>query len=207
MAGSRIGRRGVAPLLLLWLGAGMAAAQPSGPAAPIAMLNDALLKIMHMGAATPFAARAAAMTPVVQQVFDLPGILRVSVGFRWSSIPPAQQAELLDLLTRYTVDSYVANFDSFNGQRFEIAPQTRKVGRDVVVQTRILPVSGDPSRIDFQMRETGATWKAVDVLLDGTISRVAVQRSDFGALLGSGGAAALIASLRSKCASLESGGG
>ena len=35
------------------------------------------------------------------------------------------------------------------------------------------------------MRQVNAdAWKAVDVLLDGTISRVAVQRSDFRSLLG-----------------------
>ena len=48
------------------------------------------------------------------------------------------------------------------------------------------------------MRQVNGMWKAVDVLLDGTISRVAVQRSDFRNLLGAGDASALIASLERK---------
>jgi len=53
------------------------------------------------------------------------------------------------------------------------------------------------------MHETPQGWRAVDVLLNGTISQVAVQRSDFRALLTSGGPDALIASLRQKTASLS----
>jgi phospholipid transport system substrate-binding protein len=53
------------------------------------------------------------------------------------------------------------------------------------------------------MRSTDAGWKAIDVLLDGSISRVAVQRSDFRSLLAGGDPGRLIASLRAKTASLQ----
>ncbi|MGH7191895.1 MAG: hypothetical protein ACREF0_22195 [Acetobacteraceae bacterium] len=45
----------------------------------------------------------------------------------------------------------------------------------------------------------------MDVLLDGTISQVAVQRSDFQSFLTSGGAPALVAALHKKVASLSGG--
>ena len=48
-------------------------------------------------------------------------------------------------------------------------------------------------------------WRAVDVLLDGSISRVAVQRSDFRKLLDPGDASALIASLEKKVSDLSGG--
>ncbi len=46
----------------------------------------------------------------------------------------------------------------------------------------------------------------MDVLLDGSISRVAVQRSDFRSLL-EGGPSALVDSLRRKVADLSGGAG
>ncbi len=55
------------------------------------------------------------------------------------------------------------------------------------------------------MRREHGGWKIVDVLLDGTISRVAVQRSDFRDVLAQGGATALIASLERKAADLTGG--
>ena len=192
--------------LLLGTTATVAHADKTGPAAPIARLDNALLGIMRLGRATPFTKRYDALAPVIGEVFDLPEILRVSVGLRWAAIPPAQQAALLDVFGRYTVASYVANFDGYSGERFEILPQTRAVGSDQVVATRVVPATGDATRLDYQMRQTASGWRVVDVLLDGSISRVAVQRSDFRSLLGSGDAGRLIASLRRKIASLEAGG-
>ena len=198
--------------VLLALAGGLAArgaraatgAAAEGPAAPVAELDDALLHIMRLGRGAAFAERAAVLRPVVEKAFDLPEILRVSVGPSWASIAPGEQAKLLDVFVRYTVASYVANFDSYNGQRFDIAPQTRTVGRDQVVETNLVPTAGDATRIDYVMRRGAAGWKAVDVLVDGSISRVAVQRSDFRSLL-RGGPEKLIASLERKVANLQSG--
>ena len=55
------------------------------------------------------------------------------------------------------------------------------------------------------MRQTPSGWKAVDVLADGAISRVAVQRSDFRTVLAGGGGAALVAKLERKVADLSGG--
>jgi phospholipid transport system substrate-binding protein len=185
----------------------LAAHAEEDPAQPIRALNDALLGLMRAGPATTFAQRMQSLTPVAQRAFDLPLILRTSVGLRWNSLAEAQRQELLYVFTRYTVASYVSNFNSFGGERFEIDAATRPVGQDQVVQTRIVPASGDPTRIDYVMRDSaGSGWKAVDVLLDGTISRVAVQRSDFRSLLASGDAELLIVALREKVTGFAAGG-
>jgi phospholipid transport system substrate-binding protein len=201
-----IRRREALGLILAAALAGRARAAEGGPVAAVEALNAGLLQIMRAGRATPFEKRAAMLTPVIQQSFDLGQILRTSVGPRFASLPPAQQTELLDLFTRYTVASYVANFDGFSGERFEVAPNTRAVGADQVVETRIVTAGGDSPRIDYVTHRTDSGWRVVDVLLDGSISRVAVQRSDFRALIGGGDAGPLIASLRHKIASLEAGG-
>ena len=55
------------------------------------------------------------------------------------------------------------------------------------------------------MRQDPSGWRAVDVLAEGAISRVAVQRSDFRRLLMQGGGAALLASLQRKANDLAHG--
>ena len=167
--------------------------------APIQALNDGLLAVMRAGQRTPFRDRFHALAPTVDHVFDLAGILRLSIGPRWGEIEAAQQTSLLRVFRRFTVASYVANFDSYTDEQFETAPTLRAIGMDQVVSTTLAPASGDKIRIDYVMRqEQAADWKVVDVLLDGTISRVAVQRSDFRGVLAQGGAPALIASLERK---------
>jgi len=174
------------------------------PAAPVAVLDDALLAAMRAGNAAPFAQRYAVLEPAIEHAFDLSAILRTSVGLRWDQLPADQQATLLRVFTQFTVASYAANFDHYNGQRFEILPDRRVVGADQVVATRL--VNGDTTtRMDYVMRRADGGWKAIDVLLDGAISRVAVQRSDFRSLLNSGTAEKLIRSLQEKVAQLSGG--
>jgi phospholipid transport system substrate-binding protein len=174
--------------------------------APIRQLCDALLDVMKMGKTTPFEQRFTRLAPVIDQAFDLSTILQVSIGPIWSNIPPDQHAALLTAFRRYTVASYVNSFDNYAGQRIEVDPEPRSLGNgEMVAGTRVVPTSGDTHRLDYVMRQNGAVWQAVDVLADGTISRVAVQRSDFRRLLMSGGGPALLTMLQQKTADLSGG--
>ena len=203
----KLGRRS---LLLAAVAPLAAHAQADGPAAPIVALNTALRAAMAAGRATPFATRAAALRPVVERAFDLATILQASVGPRFAGFADAAKATLLEVFTTFTVATWVGNFDVLNGETFEVLPATRKSGTDEIVASRITPRTGEATRLDYVMRQltqgAGAGgWKAVDILLNGTISRVAVQRSDFRALVAGGDAAPLITSLRDRAAALAAG--
>ncbi|HWA79978.1 MAG TPA: ABC transporter substrate-binding protein [Acetobacteraceae bacterium] len=185
----------------------LADAAGSAPAAPIEQLNAALLAVMRAGSSgTPFSARYAALDPVIAQVFDLDTVLAGAVGFSWPTLPAAQKAMLAAVFRRYTVSTYVSNFDSYDGQSFTVSPSVRNVGNgEIVVKTALLRRAQSPVEIDYVMRLRPDGWKVVDVLTDGSISQVAVQRSDFQGLLTNGGAPALVAGLKRKIANLSNG--
>jgi phospholipid transport system substrate-binding protein len=163
------------------------------------------VEIMKAGPQTSFQHRYDILAPVIDHTFDLATILEESVGPLWSALPQAQQTMLTDAFRRYTVASYVNSFDDFNGQHFEISSETRSVGSEQVVETKVIPKKGDTHELDYVMRQDSDGWRVVDVLADGAISRVAVQRSDFRRVLARGGAQALADSLRTKSASLSEG--
>ena len=192
-----------ATLMAAALLAGPAQAQAPGPAAPVAELCDALTSA---GRAGGFAQRVAILSPVVRHSFALPTVLRAVVGPRYATVPAADQATLLDVFTQYTVASYAANFVLGPRDKLVVQPQTRQAGADQVVTTQIVPADGAPGRIDYQVRQGPAGWQVVDILLDGSISQAAVQRSDFRSLLAGGSVAPLVASLRAKTAALSAGG-
>jgi phospholipid transport system substrate-binding protein len=173
--------------------------------APIRQLVDGLLLVMKAGVGTSFTKRFEMLAPIIDRTFDLGAVLQESVGAAWASQPPDQQTMLSQAFRRYTVATYVNGFDEYDGQRFVILPATRSVGNEQVVQTQIIPKAGDQHELDYVMREGGSRWRAVDVLADGSISRVAVQRSDFRRLVTRGGAQALVESLLSKSADLSDG--
>jgi phospholipid transport system substrate-binding protein len=182
------------------------AADTQAVIAPVVALDQELIAVMKAGKSTPFLQRYQMLVPVVRSSFDLPEILEFSVGSStWAGFSTQQQGLLLREFTRYTVANYVSSFNSYDGERFDISPALRPVGRQEVVSTTLVPRSGKPTRIDYVMRNVGGTWKITDVLLDGTISRVAVQRSDFRSVVASAGAPGLIALLQRKVSELSGG--
>jgi phospholipid transport system substrate-binding protein len=173
---------------------------------PVERLDDALLVAMRAGDGTPFTDRYLALAPVVEQVFNLDAVLAASVCLSWTTLPEAQKVKLVTVLRCYSVSSYVSSCDSYNGQSFEVLPSVRAVGNgEVVVQSRLVRVHDSPVQLDYVMRNGPRGWQAVDVLTDGSISRVAMQRSDFVELLRAGGVPALTAGLERKVTNLSGG--
>ncbi len=181
-------------------------ASAGSPAAAVQSFNAGLLGVMKAGASTPFARRYAMLQPTVDRTFDLDAILRVSVGPHWATMAPQQQATLSAAFRRYTVANFVANFDSYKGQTIETLPGQQSLPNgDQVVATRIVSPNDTPVVLSYVLRQTPAGWKVVDVLAEGSISRVATQRSDFRSLLSNGGGPALTASLENKVSALSGG--
>jgi phospholipid transport system substrate-binding protein len=187
----------------------LASTQAAGDApttAAVEQLDNALLAAMKAGGSTPFDDRYRALAPVVERVFDLDAVLADSIGLSWATLPAEQRAALAAAFRRYTISSYATSFNSYNGQSFQVSPTLRALGNgQVVVNSSLLRVDGSSLALDYVMRRGPTGWQAVDVLTDGSISRVAVQRSDFRGLLSSGGTPALLVGLEHKVANLLGG--
>jgi phospholipid transport system substrate-binding protein len=211
---SSTGRRAV--LRAGWLGlatAGLAGrasfapalAQDGGdPAGGVQAFSDALLNAMRAGSGVPFTQRFAMLAGPVDRTFDLNTILRTSVGLQWGSMSVDQQAALEKAFRRYTIANFAANFDSYDGETIQVNPEPRSLPNgDQIVTTQIVSPNGSPTTLSYVMRQTPSGWKAVDILANGAISRVATQRSDFRSLLENGGGPALVESLQNKVATLS----
>src|SRR6516165_4315492 len=109
--------------IALALGLGRAAVA-SEVTTPVEQLHAGLMAIMKAGKTAPFRQRYM-IAPVIGRTFDLEVILRQVIGPRLAALPPDQRAAVGDAFRRYTIASYVANFDTYAGQRFEVAPVVR----------------------------------------------------------------------------------
>ena len=164
--------------------------------ARIRAFYDALLSVMKQGEKLGIRGRYEKLAPTVRSTFDLAAMTRIAVGPEWNSIPPEQQAALIEHFTQMTIATYANRFDAYSGERFEVEPavEARNTGR--IVHTKLFPSTGEPVTLNYLMRGSGEGWSVVDVYLTGTISELATRRSEFGAILKSGGPNALIESLR-----------
>lgn len=194
-------------ILALMVAAPVGGLAATPEAVPIETLNAALIATMKAGSAKiGFQQRYDALAPVIRATLNLPLILRNSVGFRWPSLPSDQQKELAAAFERYTVSSYVDGFSHYSGQTIEVLAAEKALGPMKIVESEIIRSDGSaPVRLDYVMAEGDTGWQVADVLFNGTISKVAVQTSDFSALVKRGDASALIAALRAKVANLSGG--
>jgi len=185
----------------------LAATAATPESAPVAALDTALLTTMKAAAAgASFTARYAALDPVVRQSYDLSLVEQNSIGFLWSTIPAAQQSQLNRLFEQFTVANYLSQFTSNGGTQFQLLPAEKDLGTKKIVETKIIPADGSaPVEIDYVVANGPQGWQITDVLLDGTISQVAIHASDFSSLVTAGDASQLIAALKAKVASLSGG--
>lgn len=175
-------------------------------AAPAVALDDGLIATMKAGSAGKDAqARYDALAPIVKKTYNLPEVTKNSVGFLWSTLPAAQQQQLNDLFEQFTIYSYVAQFNGYSGQSFKVLPDEKTLGAKKIVETQLnTGDGGDPVELDYVMENGANGWQITDVLLNGTISQVAVHASDFASLVSSGDASKLITALQGKVAALKS---
>lgn len=196
-----------APMLALVAGlfmAPLAHAVASTPSQPVAVLDNALISLMKSASAKEsFQARYKTLAPVIEQSYNLPLVTQNSVGFLWSTLPADQQKELIDLFTQFTISSYVSQFNGYSGQTLTVGPDTKALGQKQIVITQLKSTDGSSVQIDYVMGKDGDDWKINDVLLNGTISQVAVHASDFASLVKSGDASKLISALQAKIKILQ----
>jgi phospholipid transport system substrate-binding protein len=157
-------------------------------------LSASLLKSMRAGRAESMTERYRDLKAVIEEVFALPLMTRLSVGPNWVKFQPQQQQALVSAFSRFTVANYAHNFRSFDGEKFQVDENVVRRGPEEVVRAQIIPPNDTPANLLYLMVKVDGSWRIVDVYYNG-ISQLALHRADFASAVGSGGAAALIAHL------------
>lgn len=154
-------------------------------------LDAGLLRTMRAGG-TP-ATRGKVIAPVLDRTFDLALMTRLSVGPEWVRLSPADQQALVDAFRRMSIAEYARNFESFSGETFDVSAKVESRGGDKVVRTALKVPKGAPVSIAYRLRQSGGSWRIIDVFYMNAVSQIATRRADFGSVLQNGGARALVA--------------
>jgi phospholipid transport system substrate-binding protein len=187
----------VAASLALPILARPASVLAADPEDSVRNLYDALLGTMKEGRVLGESGRYARIDPVIHRLFDIPFMVRLAVGTSWATLSPAQQQQVTAAFGRFISATYADRFDSYSGQQLEVTGR-QSAGSSVIVKTRILKAGGEAVNVEYLTRQNGGAWQITDVYLDGSISQLATQRSEFGAILRREGFDGLIAMLHRK---------
>jgi phospholipid transport system substrate-binding protein len=175
----------------------------SDPQDSVRSFYGVLLGTMRDGRTLGQSGRYGRLAPVVDRTFDIPMMTRLAIGPTWATLPPTQQQQLLGAFAHYVAATYADRFDTYSGEQLQVAGE-RPSGTDVMVQTRIVKSNGEATRLDYLMRQDQGSWRISDVYLDGTISQLAVHRSEFHSILQREGVDGLVMALNRKVDLLRS---
>jgi phospholipid transport system substrate-binding protein len=202
--GSRITRRGLTVLASLCF-IQLLTAAPFTPGAVAASdpqdivrgLYRVLFTNMRDGRTLGASGRLARLAPVVDRIFDIPAMTQLAVGSSWTNFNPTEQQRLIDAFRHYVAATYADQFDTYSGEQLQVTGE-RPHGAGVVVQTRIVKSNGDATRLDYLTRQDQGGPRISDVYLDGSISQLAVHRSEFHSILQREGIDGLVLALNRK---------
>jgi phospholipid transport system substrate-binding protein len=167
------------------------------PVTNVQSFYETLLTTMKFGPTLGESGRYARLAPIVQQIFDVPYMARLAVGPSWANLSPAQQQQVISAFGHYIAATYADRFDSYSGERLQVLGE-ELLSYGTLVQTRIVQSDGKPVTINYLMRQTTGIWQITDIYLDGTISQLATERSEFSSILRDRGVNGLISALNRK---------
>ncbi len=184
-------------------GAGEAEASgPGDPAIPIQRLNEALIEIMKSAEdGAVYKDRFDRVAPVVLETFDMPFMAAKSIGGHWRKLENEERKRWVKTFGDFTISNFADRFDGFSGQTFEIhgeRPASR--GDNRVVDTVLTRPGEEAVELDYRMSDRAGTWRVVDIYSDGSVSEVALRRSEYSSVLKAGGIEELIAAVSAKTA-------
>ncbi|WP_448189050.1 MlaC/ttg2D family ABC transporter substrate-binding protein [Azospirillum sp. sgz301742] len=131
--------------------------------------------------------------------FDVPYIGRWVLGRYWNQASPQQQQEYQQLFERLIVKTYADRFVEYSGETFKITGSRPEGDNDTMVTTQVIRPNGPPVAVDWRVRKRDASYKIIDVVVEG-VSMGVTQRQEFSSVIQSNGGRieGLIQALRQK---------
>ena len=75
--------------------------------------------------------------------------------------------------------SCLQNFNQFDGESFEVLGEEEAQRSTRIVLTRLNVPGGEDVLFNYRLRMTPEGWQIIDIYLKGTVSELALRRSDF----------------------------
>jgi phospholipid transport system substrate-binding protein len=165
---------------------------------PIEQLYAVLLECLRNADALGLEGRRAKISPAVQAGYDLPFMAEKILGRHWVTLSDADRTRWTDTFGSLTVATYAERMTSFTGQVFEVLKVEPSQRDTAVVYTQVVTPKEAPIAINYRMRDDGGGWRIIDVYLNGTVSELALRRSEYAAVLQRDGFEKLVASIDEK---------
>jgi phospholipid transport system substrate-binding protein len=168
-------------------------------------LNESLLAVMKDAEQLGYQGRYERLAPLLAKSFDFPFMARFALGRSWKDLDQEAQKKWLEKFTEVTTATYAGRFRADSGGQFEMLGEEPAAQDTIFVKTKLVIPDDDDVELTYRVRQTSDGWRVVDVYLNGTVSELALRRSDYSAVLRREGFDKLLEVVDQKIAELAAG--
>ena len=184
-------------------------ANPTPKTEPTIVVEDfhtALIGMMKKSDELTFDERVAYLIPIMDETFDLDFMSAKSVGRQWKQLSEAEQKEWQSKFSELMVSNYAGRFVDYSGEMFSTLGKEPAARDTLMILTR-LDVPGDEAvDMNYRLRETREGWRIIDIYLKGTVSELALRRSEYSSTLKRDGFEKLAAAIEKKITEIKEDG-
>ncbi|MFW6323896.1 MAG: ABC transporter substrate-binding protein [Desulfovibrionales bacterium] len=148
-----------------------------------------------------FSGRYDLIRPVVEDLFALELMARLSTGRYWRDLSPDQREQLISLYADWSAASYANRFDE-PGSTFEVNPEVTRTNQGILVESSLLRPDNGSVAFTYMLRPAESKWRIFDIRVRG-VSQLANTRAQFVPLLKNEGFDGLVRSIREKIEDLS----
>ncbi|MFP6655383.1 MAG: ABC transporter substrate-binding protein [Myxococcota bacterium] len=174
------------------------------PGATIETFHAGLLEIMKEADKLGIKGRIDKLTPLMNRTFDLAFMARKTIGRHWRTLSDEEKKRWTSLFKKFTCANYASRFTGFTGEEFITTGIEDAPRGTVVVLTKILIPNDEEVQLNYRLLEHNGQWKVIDVFLNGTVSELALRRSEYSSALKREGFSRLLDSVEAKIEDLKS---
>ncbi len=165
-----------------------------------------LIEIMKQAKELGFQGRTDKLTPLMAETFDLEFMASKTVGRHWRKLSDEDRLRWTKIFARFTTANYAGRFKGYTGEKF-VTLGTEEAPRETqVVLTKIVVPGEEDVQLNYRMISRDGSWKVVDVFLNGTVSELALRRSEYSSALKRNGFDELVTSVETKIDDLKTKG-
>lgn len=197
-------RLGGLVVLLLGLALPLRADEPAATQT-VETLHAALLGVMKEAGTLGYQGRYDRLAPVLETHFDFPFMARFVLGPGWPALGPADQQRWIEAFSRITTATYAWRFKGYTGESFKTLGQEPAAQDTLFVRTVVDRTDADDVELTYRLRKTDAGWRIIDIYQKGTVSELALRRSEYSAVLKRDGFETLLATVNAKLAGYAAG--
>jgi len=179
----------------------LSTAQPAGASDPASSLveefNAKLLTVVRT-ADRRMQERYDMLAQPVERAFNLPFMLQETAGTRWRGANDEERAKLVAAFTRISIGTFLFRFREYEGESFKIVGEGAGPDESRLVYTEFVRPGRSTIPVTYVTRQFDTRWRIVDLLIGGSMSELAVRRSEYAYILRQSGIDGLIAKLNER---------